>query len=60
MLAAIMAVLGFLRELIPLLKGLKKTPQEKQADVINDVRDASRRADETKGDTSDYEDVLRG
>ena len=60
MISAIVAVVEFLRELLPFLKGLQKTPMQKEADVIGDVHDASCKADQTKGDTSDYERVLRG
>jgi hypothetical protein len=60
MISAIVAVVEFLRELLPFLKGLQKTPAQKEAGIVGEVRDASRKADETKGDTSDYERVLRG
>jgi hypothetical protein len=59
MLGTIGAIVALLSQLLELLKGLKKTPAEKVAAVIARVRDASRKTDETKGDTSEYEDVLR-
>lgn len=59
MFGTIGAIIAFLSQIIDLLKSLKKTPAEKFANVIARVRDASRKTDETKGDTSEYEDILR-
>ena len=45
---------------IEFLRTLRATPAEKQADLLSAIRAASTLADETKGDTSGYENILKG
>jgi hypothetical protein len=45
---------------IEFLRTLQATPAEKQADLLSAIRAASTKADATKGDTSSYEDLLKG
>jgi len=69
--AGIVGALGALFSVITAIIGwLKKTPEEKERDRIKEERErrqdsvsdnnaASRRADETRGDTSDLEDRFK-
>jgi len=43
-----------------MVKMLQKTPAEKHAALLSAIREASDRANRTKGDTSGYEAILRG
>ena len=59
-LGLVMTGLKFLPVLVEFIKLLQSTPEEKRADLIEALRAASKKADETKGDTSGYEDLLKG
>jgi hypothetical protein len=59
-LGLVMTALKSLPILVEFLKTLQATPEQKHADLLTALRDASRKADETKGDTSGYENLLKG
>lgn len=59
-LALILGIFKFWDQVTWLVQTLQKTPAEKRAEMIGKIKDASTKADETKGDTSGYEDILRG
>jgi hypothetical protein len=60
MLAGISAAIELLNKLVDLIVGaFRKSPTQKLADAIAAVEDASHKADSTKGNTEEYEKVLR-
>jgi len=59
-LGLIQTALKSLPIVIEFLKSLQATPIQKHADLLSAIRAASKKADETKGDTSGYENLLKG
>lgn len=63
-LSAILGIVAGIVRFFPLVADfvrlLQKTPAEKHAAILSSVLDASRKADQTKGDTSGYENLLKG
>jgi len=53
-------IFKFWPSVVEMVKMLQKTPAEKHAALISAIREASDRANRTKGDTSGYEAILRG
>jgi len=54
------ALFRFWPQVVELVKLLQKTPAQKHADILSAILAASHHADETRGDTSGYENVLKG
>lgn len=56
-------VVGLLKLIIPIISSLisllKKTPEQKRAELIDSIHKAVKHAIETGGDTSDIERILR-
>lgn len=59
-LALISTALKSLPIVVEFLRSLQATPAEKHALILSAIRAASQKADETKGDTSGYENALKG
>jgi hypothetical protein len=56
----ILAALKFWPSILQFIEILQGTPEEKHAELLSKLRAASSKADETKGDTSGYEDIFSG
>lgn len=59
-LSLVAGIVRFWPAVVEFIKMLQKTPAQKHAEIISRVLDASRQADETKGNTSAYENLLKG
>ena len=59
-LGIIAGILKFWSSVVEIIKMLQKTPAEKHAILLSAIREASEKANKTKGDTSGYETILRG
>lgn len=57
--AAITGFFTFFHEIMGIVQLLQKTPEEKRRDAIGAIHAAIKKANETRGDTSDEEDIFR-
>ena len=60
LLSLLTGLVRFWPSVVEFIKILQKTPEEKHAEIISRVLDASKLADSTKGDTSGYENLFKG
>lgn len=59
-LGLIQTALKSLPLVLEFLKTLQATPEQKHADLLSALRAASEKANQTHGDTSGYENLLKG